>query len=191
MDEGVESGGPDDATAMDAAAADPLRFSPLLSWALAAFHAALLVALAVAVLFALGLAGNQLAALETSVGVAAYCYLWAVTWWTNRRVVESVGSGLVTGSADSSAVLVEAMKWGGVVGLLVFLPALVIGIVLFVGAGGIEAVPFLLVAAVVGGVLAGGVGVVVGALYALLDLVLVRLAHAWLPAGDPSVPSDA
>lgn len=154
--------------------------SSLLAWSFAAFHAALLVALVVAVLFALGLAGNQLAALDTSLGLVAYLYLWAVTWWTNRRMVAAVGSGLLAGSASRSDVLVEAMKWGGVAGLLVFLPAFAVVALLVVAQGGLEAVSFLLFAAVVGSIVAGGLGVLVGALYALLDLLLVGIARAWL-----------
>lgn len=165
---------------------DQSRPSPLLAWALAAFHVALLVAVVVTALFFAGLAGNQLAALDTWVGVVAYLYLWGVTWWTNRQMIDAVGQGLVTGSASTSDVFVEAMKWGGVVGLLVFLPALVVGIVLFVGGGGLEAVPFLLLAAAVGTVVSAGVGVLVGAAFALLDLLLVRLARGWFPTDGSS-----
>ena len=187
VDEGMGDEG--DAAEGDAQGSE---FTPLLAWTFAAFHTALLVALVVALLFFAGLAGNQLAALDTSVGVVAYLYLWAVTWWTNRRMVEAVGAGLLTGSADSSAVLVEAMKWGGVAGLLVFLPVLVVGIVLIVAQGGLEAVPFLVIAASVGSVVAGGVGVVVGGVLALLDLGLVRLANVWLPRDGPErSPADA
>lgn len=171
---------------------EPSDVSSLLAWAFAAFHAALLVAAVVAALFFAGVAGNQLAALDTSVGVVAYLYLWGVTWWTNRRLIDAVGQDLVAGSASPSGVFVEAMKWGAVVGLLVFLPALVVGIVFFVGAGGLEAVPFLLVAAAFGTVVSAGVGVVVGGAFALLDLLLVGLARAWLPAGEPATsPSDS
>ena len=167
----------------DHATTDPgsSRPSPLGTWALAGFHTAMLVAVVVTTLFFAGLAGNQLAALDTWVGVVAYLYLWAVTWWTNRQVIDAVGPGLLAGSSDPTDALVEATKWGGLVGLLVFLPALLIGVVFFVGAGGIEAVPFLLLAAAVGSVVSAGVGVVVGVVFAILDLLLVRLARAWLP----------
>lgn len=193
MGEGVEPGGSEDAAAVGAVEGERGDVAPLLTWTFAAFHAALLVALVVAVLFALGLAGNQLNALDTSLGVVAYLYLWAVTWWTNRRVVEAVGWGLLTGSATRSDVLVEALKWGGVAGLLVFLPAFAVVVVLVVAQGGLEAVSFLLFAAVVGSVVAGGVGVLVGALSALLDLLLVGIARAWLPrdAGSASNPGEA
>lgn len=181
VDEGdVDGGMVDEGDAVEGDAQGS-EFTPLLAWTFAAFHVALLVALVVAVLFALGLAGNQLAALDTSVGVVAYCYLWAVTWWTNRRMVDAVGPGLLTGSASPSDVLFEAMKWGAVVGLLVFLPALVLVVVLVVAQGGLEAVPFLLVGTIVGTVLAAGVGVTVGSLLALLDLFLLRLSRAWIP----------
>lgn len=175
----------DDAVdATDASDDEPAQVHSLLAWSLAAFHAALLVALVVGVLYLAGLAGNQLAALDTSVGVLAYLYLWGVTWWTNRRMLDAVGSGLLTGSARPSAVLAEAMKWGAAAGFLVFLPLLVLVLVLFVGAGGLEAIPFVVVGAGVGSALSAGVGVVVGGSFALLDLLLVRLAGAWLPPGE-------
>lgn len=187
-----ERGGAVAEDAQDGAAVDPSPHLPHLAWAFAAFHAALLVALVVAAVFLAGLAGNALAGLDTSVGVLAYLYLWGVAWWTNRRTLEAIGIGLVGDGVDPSGVFVEGTKWGAVAGLLVFLPALAAGIVLFVGAGGLEAVPFLLVAAAVGAVVAAGVGAAVGGGFALLDLLVVRLAGAWLPVdGTGSGPTRA
>jgi hypothetical protein len=172
-------------------AADSPDHHPLLVWAFAGFHVALLVALVVAVLYFVGLANDGLAALETWVGVVAYLYLWGVAWWTNRRMLDAVGRGLLTGTASPAGVLVEAAKWGGLAGFLAFLPALAVGIVLFVSAGGVEAVPIVPAGAAIGTVLSAGVGVLVGSGLALLDLLLLRLARAWLPVGPgPAGPAD-
>lgn len=170
---------------------EPMDGGQLLVWGLASFHAALLVALAVGVLYATEAAGDVLAGLDTWIGVLAYFYLWGVTVWTNRALFERVEGDLVTERPGSGALLAEAMKWGGLAGLLVFLPVLVVGIVFFVGAGGLEAVPFLLLAAVIGTVVSVGIGVVAGVVFALLDLLLLGAARSWLPAdGGESVPSD-
>ena len=113
----------------------PATPPPLLVWTLAAFHTATLVALAVAALHLAGRLGALLAGLDTAVGAAAYLYLWAVTWWTNRRWLAASGPALATGAADPRAVAVGAARWGAVAGLGVLLPALAVGSVLFVGTG--------------------------------------------------------
>ena len=194
-DDGEPASGPDAGNdgsdpepGVDASSGDRAAVPSLLVWALAAFHAALLVAIVVGALIFAGVAGNQLAALDTSVGVVAYGYLWAIAWWTNRRMLESAGPGLVDGSSAPTDVVVEAMRTGGLTGLLVFFPALVVGVVFLLAATGLEAVPFLLVAGAVGTTVAAGVGVVVGAAFALLDLLLVRAALAWMP--HPDVAAD-
>ena len=175
---GVDGAHEEDATDLDSSGPPAL-----LVWTLAAFHAAFLVALVVAAVYLAGLANDGLAALETWIGVLAYLYLWGVTWWTNRRMLDAVGSGLLTGSTRTTDVFVEAMKWGGVAGFLAFLPALAVGIALFVGAGGVEALPFVVVGAAIGSALSVGVGVLVGGVFALVDHLLLRAARAWLPAG--------
>lgn len=180
-------GDPDPPAAPNAAGGAHADPPALAAWAFATFHAALLVAVVVAVLYLAGIAGDRLAALDTSVGVVAYLYLWGVAWWTNRRVLAATGLGLPGGSASPTGVLVEATKWGGVAGFLAFLPLLAIGLALFVGAGGLGAIPFVLVGAAVGSVLAAGLGVLVGGGFALLDLLLLRAARAWLPP-EPAVP---
>lgn len=155
---------------------------PLLVWALASFHVALLVAVAVGLLYAAGFLGNQLAALDTSVGVVAFIYLWAVTWWTNRRMLASLDGDLLSAAPSRTDVLVNAMAWGGMAGVLVFLPPFVLVFGFIVVAGGIEALPFLVIAAVIGVVVAAGVGVVLGGVLAVIDLALLWTARVWMPA---------
>ena len=180
---GEDGGSADAVQGEDVTALDSSGPPALLVWSFAAFHAAFLVAIAVVAVYLAGIANDGLAPLETWIGVLAYLYLWSVVWWTNRRMLDAVGSELVAGRASRTAVLVEATKWGGVAGLLAFLPALAVGIALFVGAGGVEALPFVAVGAAIGSVLAGGVGVLVGGVFALVDLLLLRAARAWLPSG--------
>ena len=172
-------GTPGDAT--DDGRGDPTDPTPpLLWWSLAAFHAATLVALLVAVMYATGRAGDLLAGLDTSVGVAAYGYLWAVTWWTNRRWLAADGAGIVGGRPEPRATLLGAVRWGGVTGVLAFLPVAVVGLALLVGAGGVDALPFVLLGIASGTVLAVGVGGIVGGGLGALDLLLLRAATGWL-----------
>lgn len=155
---------------------------PLLVWALAAFHAALLVAVAVAGLYAAGVAGDALAGLDTAVGAAAYLYLWAVTWWTNRSMLHGLEIDLLTGEPWMGDLGSMAAKWGAIAGVSVFLPVLLLGVVVLVGAGGLEALPFLAVGGAIGALLAAGLGVLVGVAFAAIDLTLIRAVRAWLPA---------
>lgn len=173
------------------------RAPPLLVWALATFHVAVLVAVAVGVLYASGTLGNQIAALDTSVGVVAYLSIWGITWWTNRRMLDDLGPAPLGRTTDRVDVVVGALRWGGVTGLLVFLPIYVLALVFFAAAGGLEAVPILLVGGAVALVLAVGAGVLVGGVLALLDLALARLVRVWLPESavdrgtpDPDAPTD-
>lgn len=162
---------------------------PLQVWALAAFHTALLVALAVVGLYAAGVAGDALAGLDTAVGVAAYLYLWAVTWLTHRSMLNALAGDLLTGGVEVDDLLVAAVKWGAVVGEFVFLPVLLLGVVVFVGAGGLEALSFLAVGGVIGALLAAGVGGVIGVVFTGLDLALIRAVRAWLPPRE-EFPED-
>lgn len=159
-----------------------------LVWAVSSFNAALLVAVAVGLLYAVGGLGDRLAALDTSIGVVAYLYLWAVAWWTNRRWLEAVDPGLLSGQARAVDVSVDALRWGAVTGLLVFAPVFV-GLALLVGGNaGLAAVPFLLLGAGVGGLLAAGVGAIVGGLLGLVDHLLAGAGRAWLATDLDSGP---
>lgn len=155
--------------------------SSLLAWTVASANAALLVAVAVGLLYAADGLGDRLAALDTSIGVLAYGYLWAVTWWTNRRWLDALEPSLLSTEATVIAVSVAALRWGAVAGVLLFAPAFVAVAVLVGGNAGLGAVPFLALGAGIGALLAAGVGAVVGGLLGLVDVVLVRTSRAWLP----------
>ena len=146
------------------------RADPLGAWALASFHAAVLlvVPLAVSHVVVPDVVGDLLADLDTLVGVALYLVLWGSTWWSNRRYLASCSL------ADPAHTLRTGAKWGAVTGLpllgCVVVAALVVtnpvfALLLLVG-GGLAA---LLVGAVVGTLLAG-VDVVI-------DRTATRIAH--------------
>jgi hypothetical protein len=170
---------------------------PLVVWALASFHTATLTVVPLTALYLDGAVGDLLAGLETSVGLGLYLALWAVTWWANRNVLRELpdrtanegGKEADDGeNASILAVLLVGGKWGGANGVAFFW-------VLLAGFAALnaprefgralEAVPFLLIAGVIGSVLALGVGGIVGALFASLDLVLFRVARLLGP-DDPA-----
>lgn len=160
----------------------------LLVWCLATFHAALLVSLLVGGLYLADVAGDVLAGLETAVGVASYLYLWAVTWWTNRRWLERVGPAVASGRPALRPAVGEAVKWGGFTGLLFFAGLLVVGggVVIFTTPG---AVLLVALAGLVGVVASFAVGAAVGALFAAVDVLLARAATMAWPDGDVGAPS--
>lgn len=161
------------------------RADPLVVWALASFHTAGLTALLVVGLYLAGPLGDLLAGLDTLVGLGLYLALWVGTWWTTRRTLRAVADA---GTDASAFVAVGAgAKWAGVNGALFFWVLLAGFAALNVPreSGALfEALPFLLVAGVVGSVLATGVGGIVGVLFAVLDLALVRAARRLVPPDD-------
>lgn len=151
----------------------------LLAWGLAGFHASFLVATLVTGLYLAGAAGDLLAGLDTRVGLALYGYLWAATWWTNRRWLAAVD--LV--DDRTGAVLRAATRWGAVTGLLLFVGPLAVASAFVVSGGGLGAIPFVLLGGVVGAILAAAVGALVGGLFAALDLLLLRASVVVVPDG--------
>lgn len=161
-----------DATAL-AGADDPLVVTTL-----ATFHVGLLVAALVAGLYLVGPLGELLAGLRTSLGLGLYLALWATTWWTNRRWFGTVADP--DGDAPASVVVGSAGKWGGVNGVAFFWTVFA---VTFLPLAVLErdVVPALFVL-VVGSLLALGIGAILGALFAALDLVLFGVADRLAPA---------
>lgn len=146
---------------------------PLVAWALGAFHAALLVA----VLVALGHAADalgELGDLNTAVGLALYLVLWVLSWGVGRRVLAEVPAS----QAAEPDGLSRALRWGALGGaatgagfllvtvLVAFVPRALIG-------GEIVVVAYI---SLLGAVVAAAVGTVVGGLFALLDVALIRVA---------------
>ncbi|WP_224267955.1 hypothetical protein [Haloprofundus salinisoli] len=133
-------------------------------WGLATFH---VTALVVALVVALHLGGSLrdlLSGLNTAVGLGVFAYLWALTWWTNRR---ALADGFDTRTAATRATL-----WGGATGVCFLLAPLVLFSVLLVaqGASVLAVLAIGLLAALVSAV----VGAAVGGAFGLVDVALFR-----------------
>lgn len=133
---------------------------PLLAWALAGFHVALLVVVAVTVLHAVDALGGLLGGLGTVTGLWLYAALWVLTWLTNRRFLRSA-----TLSPTRRSVLTAAMLGGatGVAFLLVL--SLTLGVIT------LNPVLSILLAAI-GSPIAAVVGAVVGVAALVVDLLV-------------------
>lgn len=156
----------------------PAGPDPLVVWCLATFHAAFLVAVGVLALHRSGAAGDLLAGLGTLQGFALFLALWTVTWWTTRRWLAEATVDARAGTTPSvGASLVPALKWGGLDGLvfLLFLVAVLL-VPNAVAAGTVSAVYVLALLVLVGSLVAAVVGALVGGLFALVDLALLRAA---------------
>lgn len=150
--------------------------SALTGWALGSFHAAVLVTALVIVGYWTGVLGDLLAGLRTSIGLAAYLYLWIVTTLTARRWIDELGSDGVA-EAERSRLLLAGSRWGAVTGLAVLLGVLVPGGGALLISAGLEAIPLLLVVAGVGTVVSAVVGGVIGAGFALIDRGMVTVSR--------------
>ncbi|MFC7155726.1 hypothetical protein ACFQPA_09665 [Halomarina halobia] len=157
---------------------------PLLVWAFGTFHVAFLVAALVALLHVAAPLGDLLRGLDTVTGLALYLVLWATTWWTARAVLARATVG---GGVDRLALLKQGLLWGGVNGVC-FLLALVLVLLgpRLIAEG--EFVALVLVAGI-GVAVALVVGGLVGGLFALLDLLLFRLA-GWPRRGSDATTDD-
>lgn len=166
---------------------------PLVVWALASFHTATMTVLGLGALYLVGTVGDLLRGLETSIGLGLYLALWGLTWWATRNVLRELADRAEVGDPSTLAVVLVGMKWGGANGaaffgvLLAGFAALNLPSELVRALG---AVPFVLVAGVVGSVLALGIGGIIGALFASLDLAVFRVARVLCPDGSVPVDSD-
>jgi hypothetical protein len=142
----------------------------LTAWALASFHAALLVVAPLAVAHAIApvTVGDLLDGLDTLVGVALFVVLWGSTWWSNRRYLAACDFG------DASGTLRAGTRWGAVTGLPL-LGCVVVAVLVATNP------TFTALVVVAGGLAAPLAGALVGTLFAALDLVVDRAAAALAP----------
>ncbi|GGM42205.1 hypothetical protein [Haloarcula argentinensis] len=155
----------------------------LVTWTLATFDTALFVLLGVLAAHTSGGLADLLAGLNTLVGVAVFCYLWAlfvlaVRWVHGRVALDSAGV---------STLALHGAAAGSVAGVVFLLGLLAVVLVPTLQSGGVRLQAVLLVLLIGAGV-AAVVGGVVGLLASLLDIAVYGLAGALLPeAGSERV----
>lgn len=143
-------------------------------WALASFHAALLMLLALGLAAWLADAGfGAFASVGTLAGAAAYVLLWVLAWVAARGTL--AGSRLTPdGPGDARGELLSAaMVWGSVAAAAFVAIAGTAAALLAGQPGGLIVVAIASVAAAL-------VGAIVGLLLGLLDALLLRAAVALL-----------
>ncbi|AUG48242.1 hypothetical protein BVU17_12185 [Haloarcula taiwanensis] len=148
----------------------------LVTWTLATFDTVLFVLLGVLAVHASGGLADLLAGLNTLVGVAVFCYLWALfvlaVRWVHRRVSLD--------SAGVSTLVLHGVAAGSVTGVVFLLGLLAVALVSTLQSGGARPQSVLLVLLIGAGV-AAVVGGVVGLLASLLDIAVYGLAGTLLP----------
>ncbi|MHC3378732.1 hypothetical protein [Haloarcula sp. H-GB5] len=148
----------------------------LVTWTLATFDTALFVLLGVLAAHASGDLADLLAVLNTLVGVAVFCYLWALfvlaVRWIHRRVALD--------SAEVSTLVLHGTAAGSVAGVTFLLGLFAVVLVPTLQSGGVRLQAVLLVLLIGAGV-AAVVGGVVGLLASLLDIAVYGLAGYLLP----------
>jgi len=148
----------------------------LVTWTLATFDTTLFVLLGVLAVHASGDLADLLAGLNTLVGVAVFCYLWAlfvlaVRWVHRREPLDSAGV---------RTLVLHGTAAGSVAGVTFLLGLLAVALVSTLQSGGVRLQSVLLVLLIGVGV-AAVVGGVVGLLASLLDIAVYGLAGTLLP----------
>ncbi|WP_336358404.1 hypothetical protein [Haloarcula sp. CGMCC 1.6347] len=151
----------------------------LVTWTLATFDTALFVLLGVLAAHASGGLADLLAGLNTLVGVAVFCYLWAlfvlaVRWVHGRVALDSAGV---------STLVLHGVAAGCATGVAFLLGLFAVALVPTIQSGGVRLQAVLLVLLIGAGV-AAVVGGVVGLVASLLDGAVYRLAGYFLPEAE-------
>lgn len=155
----------------------------LVTWTLATFDTVLFVLFGVLSAHASGSLADLLAGLNTLVGVAVFCYLWALF----VLAVRWVHSRVTLDSAGVSTLALHGTAAGSVAGVAFLLGLFVVALVPTLQSGGVRLQAVLLVLLIGAGV-AAVVGGVVGLLASLLDIAVYGLAGYLLPeAGSKRV----
>ncbi len=162
--------------------ADARRVS-LVTWTLATFDTALFVLLGVLAAHASGGLADLLAGLNTLVGVAVFCYLWALF----VLAVRWVHSRVALGDATLQPLVLHGVAAGCATGIAFLLGLFAVALVPTLQSGGVRLQAVLLVLLIGAGV-AAVIGGVVGLVASLLDIAVYGLAGYLLPdAGSERV----
>ena len=152
-------------------------------FALGTFHAAALIAALVLVLYAAGALTSLLGGLSTIAGLALFGALWLTTVWSTNRTLRGAFTVAPWTSLPLDVMIRRAAWRGGVNGVL-FLACL--GVIVTISAAftgdlsmGILGSGFLIFATV-GAAVAFVIGLLVGLLFAGVDLALVSATRAIL-----------
>lgn len=155
----------------------------LVVFALGTFHAAALIAALVLVLYAAGALTSLLGGLSTIAGLALFGALWLTTVWSTNRTLRGAFTVAPWTSLPLDVMIRRAAWRGGVNGVL-FLACL--GVIVTISAAftgdlsmGILGSGFLIFATV-GAAVAFVIGLLVGLLFAAVDLALVSATRAIL-----------
>ena len=152
-----------------------VRVSPLRLWSLTTFHTASFVAAAVLGLHIRGALLTAISRLDTSLGVAFFLSLWALTWYATRAGVRQLGPAIDT--ASSATIVFSTTVAGGLNGSGILAIVAVLAVMSAVSNGvprALGALPVLFFFVVIGGVLAFTIGAVVGLIYGLVDTLLLK-----------------
>lgn len=163
------------------------RLAPdaLLCWGLAAFHTAVLVLVLVMYLYGSAPLGELLAEIQTSIGLLLYGALWGITWWSNHRWLQETQLLEADAVSDPDTVILAGFKWGGTTGVIFFGVLIVLLILPQIPLGGI---PFVVLLALIGAIVAFAIGGLLGGIFAVADIVLFWVADQLVSATDQ--PSD-
>lgn len=145
-------------------------------WAFAAFHAAILVAVAVLAGHLTIDLGDPLAGLSTLLGLGLYALFWLLLWVVTGRAFAAASPS----DASLRELLVAGAGYGGATGVGVVLVVVGGGGALAALVSGGNPLTFLLFG-LFGSLVAAVVGALLGVGYALLDAALVRVGERLVP----------
>ena len=155
----------------------------LVIFTLGTFHAAVLIAVLVAVLYANGGLASLLSGLSTIAGLALFGALWLTTVWSTNRTLRGAFTVAPWTSVPVDTLIARAAWRGGVNGVM-FLAC--VGLILAISAAfngdlaiGVIGYGFVIFATV-GAAVAFVVGFVAALLFACIDLALVTATRAIL-----------
>jgi len=153
----------------------------LVVFALGTFHAAVLIVALVLVLYATSALTSLLSSLNTVAGLALFNALWLTTVWSTNRTLRGAFTVAPWTSVPLGVMIPRAVWRGGVNGVA-FLACL--GLILLVSSafnGDVGLIgPGTLIFATVGAAVAFVIGLVVGLMFAAVDLALVTATRAFL-----------